>query len=105
MEARREGRPVHGAAANAPAAIVFAQCERVLPSNNAQIIPVQLVRAGLVTDPVTLRVPEGAGVEAHDAEAGLGQPLQHHTAARAEADDAEVHLPVVWVAAHRDIDL
>src|SRR5919201_6329536 len=105
MEARREGCPVHGAAANTPAAIVFPQCERVLPSNNAQIIPVQLVRAGLVADPVALRVPEGAGVEAHDAEAGLGQSLQHHTTARAEADDAEIYLLFVRVAAHRGVDL
>src|SRR5919201_1462812 len=105
MEARREGCPVHGAAANTPAAVVFPQRERVLPTNNAQIIPVQLMRAGLVADPVALGVPEGAGVEAHDAEAGLGQPLQHHTTARAEADDAEVHLLVVWAAAYRDVDL
>src|SRR5919199_2768044 len=105
MEARREGGPVHGAAANTPAAVVFSQREWVLSANNAQIIPVQLVRAGLVADPVALRVPEGARVEAHDAETGLGQPLQHHTAARAEADDAEIDLLVVWVAAHRGVDL
>src|SRR5436309_11280418 len=105
MEAGREGCPVHGAAANTPAAIVFPQGERVLPANKAQIIPVQLVRAGLVADPVALRVPKRAGLEAHDAEAGLGQPLQHHTTTRAEADDAEIHLLVVWVTAHRDVDL
>src|SRR5919201_1407406 len=105
MEARREGCPVHGAAPNTPAAVVFPQRERVLSPGNAQIIPVQLVRAGLIADPVALGVPEGAGVEAHDAEAGLGQPLQHHTPARAEADDAEVYLLVVWVAAHRGVDL
>src|SRR5438045_3590336 len=105
MEAGREGRPVHGAAANAPAAVVFSERERVLSSNNAQIIPVQLVRAGLVAEPVALGIPERAGVKAHDAEAGLGQPLQHHAAARAEADDAEVHLLVVRIAAHWGVDL
>ena len=85
---------MHRAAADAFAAVVGAQRERVVAAGDAQVLPVELVRACLVADPVALRVPERPGFEPHDAEARAREPLQQHAARRADADDEVIHLLV-----------
>jgi hypothetical protein len=75
MKARREGGPVDGASADAFAGVVVAEGEGMLAAGDAQIVPVELVRAALVADPIALGVPEGTGLEADNLEAGAGEPL------------------------------
>ena len=88
-------RPAH-----ATAGVVAAQRYRVGAADLPGLGPVEGVRAPLVADPVAIRVPEGAGVQADDLPAGTGQPLRDHRAAGAGADHDEVDLLVVVEAAH-----
>ena len=64
------------------------------------LVPVQLVRAGLVGDPVLIGMPERAGLDDHDPPSGPGQALGQDRSSGAGADDADVDLVGVVVAAH-----
>ena len=88
-------RPAHAATG-----VVLAHLDRVGAADDALLGPVQLVRAGLVGDPVLVGMPERAGLDDHDPPAGPGQALGQHRAAGAGADDAHVDLVGVVVAAH-----
>src|SRR5690348_2791985 len=100
MEARREASPMHRAAADALAAVVGAEGQRLAAAGDAQVVPVEVVRSDLVADPVALGVPEGSGVEADDAEAGAREALDEHAAGRADADDHVIHFVARAVAPH-----
>ena len=91
MKARGECRPVHGAAAHAFAAVIRAQRERIFAAGDAQIFPVEIVRAGLVADPIALRIPERTRFHADHSKTGAREPLQQHAAGRADADDHVIH--------------
>ena len=60
--------------------------------------PVELVRPGLIGDPVLVGVPERARLDDHDPPALPGQALRQHRPAGARADDEQVDLVVVAVA-------
>ena len=90
----------HGAP-DAAAAVVLAELDRVVAADNALLRPVELVRARLVAHPVLVGVPERASLEDDHPPSLPRQPLGEHRAAGAGADDAEVDLVVVAVAAHR----
>ena len=96
---------MHGAAADAFAAVVRAERERIGAAGDAQIFPVEFVRAGFVADPVALRIPERAGFEPDHVEACARQSLQQHAAGRAAADDQVVDFVAFAEAAHRQMDL
>ncbi len=104
VEAWGEGGPVDGASADAAAAIVFAEGDGVIAAGDAEIVPVELVGSGLVGDPVALRIPEGAGLEADDVEAGAGEALEEDAAGGTDADDREVDEVVVLKASLGDLD-
>ena len=104
MKARREGRPMHRAAADAFAAVVFAEGQRMLAAGDPQIGPVQFVRALFVADPVTLGIPERASLETDHPEARPRQALQQYAAGRADADDAVVHFIRVSETLHLAAD-
>ena len=102
MEARREGGPVNGASADAFAAVVGAERERIGAAGNARVVPVELVRALFVADPVPLGIPERARLQTDNVEAGAGQTLQKYAACGTDADDHEVDLFFVAKAAHAE---
>ena len=62
------------------------------------------MRAGLVADPVALRVPEGAGFHPYNFEARAGKSLKQHTARSAYPDDEIVDLLIFRIPPHRKID-
>ena len=101
MQARGERGPVHRPAAHALAAVVGPEGERIAPAGDPRILPVQPVRAGLVADPVALRLPKRARFQSDDAEAGAGQALQQHAARRTDADDEVVDAFGLVVTTHR----
>ena len=105
MKAGSEGGPVDRAAADAFAAIVGAEGEWIGAAGDAEIFPVELVRAGFVADPVAFGIPEGAGFEGDDTETRAAEALQQDAAGRAAADDEIVDFIRIAEAAHRDIDV
>ena len=101
MEARGVSGVVHHRPAHAAAGVVFAHLDRVGAADDPFLVPVQLVRSGLVGDPVLVGMPERAGFDDHDPPSGPGQTLGQHRPSGAGADDADVDLVGVVVAAHR----
>ena len=104
MQPGSERRPVDRATANALAAVIGAQRQRISSPGDARLSPVELVGAGLIADPVALRIPEWPRFQAHDVEACAGQPLQQHAAGRADADDHVVDLLIVSETPHRQVN-
>ena len=80
VQPRRKGRPVYGTTANATTAIVGAEGQRMLAAGDAEIFPVELVRTGLIADPVALTVPEGPGLKTNHIESRPCQSLQQNSA-------------------------
>src|SRR5579883_1297709 len=103
MEAGRESRPVNGASAHAFATVIGAESQRVCTADDSKVLPVQVVGAGFVAYPVLFAIPEGAGVETDDFEAGAREALQHDATTRAYADDYEIDF-LLAIVAHRNID-
>ncbi len=91
---------VHHRPADAASAVVRAQRHRVGAADLPRLGPVQGVAAALVTDPVGVRVPERAGIQADHVPPGAGEALGQHAAAGAGADDDQVDLVVAGEAAH-----
>ena len=85
--------------ADAAARVVLAHLDRVGAADDPLLVPVQRVRAGLVGDPVLVGMPERAGLDDHDPPPGAGQALSEHRSAGSGADDAQVDLVGVVVAA------
>ena len=100
VEARRVARVVHHRAADAPARVVGAQRHRVGAGDHPRVGPVEVMRAGLVADPVGVGVPERARVQGHDPPARPGQPLRQHRPAGAASDDDQVDLVIVAEPPH-----
>jgi hypothetical protein len=93
------------ATANASATIIGAKCQRIPPTGDAQLIPIQIVRARFIADPIALGIPERTGFESDHAESRTGQPLQQHAACRPNADYAEVYLLIIFVTAHGQVNV
>src|SRR6185437_1761343 len=74
MKSRSERRPVYGPAANAFAAVVFAQRKRVRAADDAKVVPIEFVRSLFVAHPVFLCVPERTGLKPNHAHACPRQP-------------------------------
>ena len=94
-----------GASANAFAAIVGAERERVLAAGDAEIVPVEIVRAGFVGDPLAFGVPEWACLEANYFEACARKSLQKNATCRTHANDGVVDEVGILEAARRQCDL
>ena len=92
VETRGVPGVVHHRAADPAAGVVRAHRDRIGPADHPRVGPVQPVRAGLVTDPVRVRVPERARVQGRDPPARPGQPLQQYRAACPAAHDDQVDL-------------
>ena len=75
MKARAVAGVVDHRAADAVAGVVLAELDRVLAADDPLLGPVELVRAGLVGDPVLVGIPERARLEHHHLPAAAGQPL------------------------------
>ena len=100
MEAGGVSGVVHHRPAHAASRVVLAHLDGVCAADDPLLVPVQLVRAGLVGDPVLVGMPERAGLDDHDPPSGPGQALGQDRPSGAGADDANVDLVAVVVAAH-----
>ena len=100
VEARGVAGVVDHRAAHPAPGVVLAQLDRVGSADHPLLGPVQVVAARLVGHPVLIGMPERARLQDHDLPAAPGQALGQHRAARACADDDQVDLVVVGVAAH-----
>ena len=95
VKARGEAGVVDHRAADAAAAVVLAELDRVLAADHPRLGPVELVRAGLVGDPVLVGVPERPGLQHEDPPASAREALGERRAAGAGADDQHVDRLVV----------
>ncbi|CAJ3171598.1 Uncharacterised protein [Burkholderia pseudomallei] len=100
-KAQRHHREMHGAAAHGLAAVVVAERERIVAVAQALVGPVQLALVRLVGGELLERPPPRARVERDDRVAVFGELARERAAARARADDREIHLVLVAVHAHR----
>src|SRR4051794_21370768 len=91
---------MHGAAADALAAIVRAELDRVVAADDARPEPEQLLLRFLVRGEVFERAPERAGIEPDHRKPVFGQFAGHRPAAGAGPDDREIDLVLVAPAAH-----
>src|ERR1700758_4247045 len=91
MKSWREGRPVHRSASDAFAAVIRSKGERMCAAGDAQVVPIKLVRAFLVANPVFFGVPERPRLESDYSESGAREPLKKHAACGADSDDAVIH--------------
>ena len=67
---------MHGASADAFAAVVCAEGERIGAAGDARLFPVKLVGAGFIADPVSFGVPEGASLKSDHVESGAREALK-----------------------------
>lgn len=100
VEARGVAGVVHHGAADAASGVVLSHLDGVGAADDTFLVPVQLVRAGLVGHPVLVGMPEGPGFDDHDPPTGPGQALGQDRPAGARADNADVDLVGVVVTAH-----
>ena len=73
---------MNGAAADPSPAVVGAEGEGIFAACYAQLVPIEIVRAGLIADPIALGIPEWARLESDDAKSRASQSLQQHSAGR-----------------------
>src|SRR4051794_16452987 len=92
METRCEGRPVNRTSAHAFAAIVLTERQRVGSPRDPKVVPVEIVRALLVANPVEFRIPKRTSLQPYNLEPSLCQSLQEYAARRTDSDDAVVDL-------------
>src|SRR5690348_3111183 len=91
-----------GAAADAPAAIVAAELERIVAAGDAFAEPIELLLLVFIGGEVLERAPEETGVERDDRKSCLGQLAGQGAAPGAGPDNREINLVFVAVTAHRD---
>ena len=100
MEAGRIAREMHHGASDAPPRVVAAEFDGMRARDDARLVPVQLVRSSLVTDPVLVGIPERPCVEDHHAPPLPGQSLRQDGASGSAPDDHNVDLFVMPIATH-----
>ncbi len=100
MEPGRIAGEVHHRAPDPPSRVVAAELDWVRARDHPGLVPVQLVRAGLVAHPVLVGVPEGPGVEHHDVPPVPSQPLRQDGASGTAPDDHDIDVVIVPVATH-----
>ena len=100
VEARRVPGVVHHRPAHSAPGVVLAELDGITTADDPLLRPVQLVRPGLVGDPVVVGVPERSGLDDHDAPAPTREPLREHRPARPGTDDDHVHLVGLVVPLH-----
>ncbi len=100
VKAWRVAGVVDHRAADAAAAVVLAELHGILAADDPRLGPVQLVRAGLVGDPVLVGVPERPGLQHEHAPALAREALRERGAAGARTDDQHVDRLLGPVAAH-----
>src|SRR4051812_14511091 len=91
---------MHGAAADALAAIVRAKLHRVVAADDARPKPEQVFLRSLVRGEVFERAPERAGVEPDPRKPVCGELARQRATAGARPDDREINLVLVAEAAH-----
>ena len=99
--AQRHHLKMHGAAADALAAVVRAELDRVVAAGDPLPEPEQLVLRSLVRCEILERTPERAGIEPDHRKPVFGELAGQRAAARPGADDREIDLVLVAPAAHR----
>ena len=100
MKAGAVARVVDHRAPDAVAAVVLSQLDRIRAPGDPVVVPVQPMRAGLVGDPVLIRIPEWSRLQHHDLPSAPRQPLSQRAAAGAGSDDHQVDRERVVVARH-----
>src|SRR5438067_1764093 len=89
------------ASANGPAAVVDPELDRVIAAGDPLVFPVELLLLGLVGREVLKRSPERARIESDDGKSRFGEFAREGPSPRARADNHEIDLLGVIVAAHR----
>src|SRR5207248_648064 len=87
--------------ANGLTAVVDAELDRVIAAGDPLVLPEELLLLGLVGREVLERSPERTGIEGDDGKARFGEFARKGPSACASADDCEIDLLGVIVAAHR----
>src|SRR3954449_12290698 len=100
MKPRCESCVMDHRAADAASAVVLAELDRILAADHARLGPVELVRAGLVGDPVRIGTPEGARLEHEHLPIAPCQALGERRPTGAGADDEHVDGILAGVATH-----
>src|SRR5262249_40656268 len=75
----------------------------VFAAYNAQVFPIQIVRALFIAYPVAFGIPERPGIETDDRVTGARKPLQHDATAGADANNNAIDFLFAKVA-HGNID-
>src|SRR3954462_8587570 len=91
---------MHGAAADALAAIVRAELHRIVAADDARPEPEQSFLRSFVRGEIFERAPERAGIEPDHRKPVFGQLAGQRPAAGAGPDDREIDLVLVAPAAH-----
>ena len=102
MKARRESSPVNRASAHAFAAVIRAERERMRSAGDTQIVPIELVRAFFVADPVLLRIPERTCFQRDHTKPRPRQTLHQHPACASHArrcNSQRSHFPEIDASA------
>ena len=100
MKTRAVAGIVDHRAADPPPGVVLAQLDRVRAADDPFLGPVQLVRAGLIGDPVLVRVPERTGLQDDDLPPLAGQSLGQDRPTGSGTDHDQVHLLLGGVLTH-----
>ena len=101
MKARRECCPVNRSASYAFAAVVRTQCQRMGATRDAQVIPIEFVRPFLIANPISFRIPEGAGFQSDHPKSSSSKTLRQHSARGADSDYAIVDWFMIRKSPHR----
>src|SRR5665213_1924038 len=104
MQSRGERCPVNGSSSHPLTAVVRSKRQRVLTAGDPHVVPIEVMGSLLVTDPITLGVPERTGIEANHSKSGPCQPLQQHAPSGADTHDDVVYFLRFGEALHWAVD-
>src|SRR5438874_1369120 len=90
-----------GAPAHPSPAVVDAEFDRIVAASDPLVGPIQLLLLVLVGGEILERPPKWTGIESDDGKSGFGKLAGERPATGARANNREVHLIRIAIAAHR----
>src|SRR5690554_5262467 len=92
MEAVKDPGEMYGAAPYAAPRVVGPKLQGVLACGKVRVIPGQGLGMELIAGEVSLGIPKGARLDAHNAQSRLGQFVKEHSPSRPQTHDNRIHL-------------